>query len=55
MATLMTLDEAIKHYEEVAAHFNEPTSFSSDGWLRISEEDEVIAWMPLPKPYQSND
>lgn len=42
-------------YCEVAAHFNEPTSFSSDGWLRISEEDEVIAWIPLPKPYQSND
>lgn len=42
-------------YCEVAAHFNEPTSFSSDGWLRISEEDEVIAWMPLPEPYQSND
>lgn len=43
------------YYYEVAAHFNEPTSFSSDGWLRISEEDEVIAWMPLPEPYQSND
>ena len=52
---LVTNINAFEEKEVCVIWFAHKTDYGVSEWREITDEDTILAWMPLPKPYREGD